>query len=112
MRKMELGKTYTLTREELDEMSKNYDEFTEQLIAKGKVAVTAYFADWPGSAADKKCHKIFEQHDGEFLNCGTFIGDPTPERDVQFAVPMTKLKACKKALTAAGFRYEMAVVVH
>jgi hypothetical protein len=83
-------------------MSKNYDEFTEQLIAEGKVAVTAYFADWPGSAADKKCHAIFEHHGGDFIGCGTFIGDPTPERDVEYAVSMTKLKALP--LQAIGSR--------
>jgi hypothetical protein len=83
----------------------------EQLLKEGRQAVTAFFADWPGSDADEKCHAIFEQHGGEFLNCGTWLGPP-PERDVEYAVPLTQLKACKAALEAAGFRFETFVVVH
>ena len=31
---------------------------------------------------------------------------PPPERDVEYAIPTAKLKACKAALKAAGFRFE------
>jgi hypothetical protein len=103
-RKMKVGKSYTLTEKDLDEMAKDYDEMIEELLNEGKHSVTATFNDWPGLVADKKCHAIFKKHSGEFLNCGTWLGD-VPERDVQYAIPTAKLKACKAALKAAGVRF-------
>jgi hypothetical protein len=47
--------------------------------------ITAYFYGLPGGPLDKTCHRIFEQHGGEFVGCGTFL--LTGER-----APMTRLK--------------------
>ena len=65
MRELKVGKSYALTPELLDEMSKDYDEMIEELLKEGKQVVTALFNDLPGSAIDKKCRKIFERHGGK-----------------------------------------------
>ena len=83
----------------------------EQMKAKRAIERCVLDLDIDWKAFHHRLSKTLDSNDGQFLNCGTWLGPP-PERDVEYAVPTAKLKACKTALKAAGFRFETAVVVH
>jgi len=64
--------------------------------------ITAYFTGLPGDDLDETCDAIFESYHAERIGAGTFL--PTSERDVEYDVPESQAKACRKALKEAGFR--------
>jgi hypothetical protein len=76
-------------------------------MTKKRQIVTACFDDLPGSKLDLLCRKIFKQHGGEFVHCGTTLAGPAAgERDVEYRVPAKRVEAARAALQAAGFRLE------
>ena len=66
------------------------------------MSVTAHFVGLPGDELDRRCHKIFEEHDGHVIGAGTLLA--TSEREVEGSIPEDRVEETQAALRAAGFR--------
>lgn len=66
--------------------------------------ISICFEGMPGDKNDKNIMEICTKYGGEFQGGGTFIGEKTPCRDVQYKLSKKNIQACKKELIKAGYK--------